>query len=224
LTDLSDTLRTYVIITGEQADAVALWCIHSHAHDAADASPKLVLKSVQKKSGKTRLVTAVDRLVNKPLFTSGIKPAALLRITETRSPTLLLDELDAAMKADREMAETLRGLMNSGFNRAGAWYVMNVPLPGGGYEPRRFSTWAPQLLAGIGVLPDTVRDRSIEIEMVRKLTGEKVRRLRNKDGADLAVLAQKSARWAKDNLERLRDANPESPPGLPPPHFPPPNL
>jgi hypothetical protein len=45
---------------------------------------------------------------------------------------------------------------------------MNVPVPGGGYEPRQFSTWAPQLLSGIGTLPETVRDRAIEIEMLRK--------------------------------------------------------
>ena len=56
---------------------------------------------------------------------------------------------------------------------------MNVPVPGGGYEPRQFSTWAPQLLSGIGTLPETVRDRAIEIEMVRKRPEEKVLPLRS---------------------------------------------
>jgi hypothetical protein len=75
------------------------------------------------------------------------------------------------MKGDREMAEALRGIMNSGFDRAGARYILNVPVPGG-YEPRQFSTWAPQLLSGIGSLPETVRDRAIEIEIVRKRPDE----------------------------------------------------
>jgi hypothetical protein len=37
-----------------------------------------------------------------------------------------------------------------------------------GYELREFSTWTPQLLSGIGNLPATVRDRSMEIELIRK--------------------------------------------------------
>ena len=120
------------------------------------------------------------------------------------SISLLLDEMDAAMKRDREMAEALRGIINSAFNRAGARFIMNVPTPGGGFRAPQFSTWAPLLLSGIGDLPDTVRDRSIEIEMVRKRREEKVQRLRRRDGHDLNVLGRK--RWARDNLETLRAA------------------
>jgi Protein of unknown function (DUF3631) len=138
----------------------------------------------------------------------------LLRLIEMNAPTLLLDELDAAMKKNPEMAEALRGIMNSSFERAGARCILNVPLKGGGYEPREFSTWAPLLLAGIGNLPDTVRDRSIEIEMVRKRRDEAVRRLRRRDGEDLNVLARKSARWVNDNVEKLESAAPIIPKGL----------
>jgi Protein of unknown function (DUF3631) len=211
---LSSTIRHYVIVSDVQADAVALWSVHTHAHDASDVSPKVILKSVQKRSGKSRMAEVLERIVARPLFTSGIRPAALLRIIEMQAPTLLLDEMDAAMKQDREMAEALRGIIDSGFNRSGARYIMNVPTPGGGFEPRQFSTWAPQLLSGIGDLPDTVRDRSIEIEMMRKRSDEKVKRLRRKDGNDLQVLCRKSARWAQDHLENLRDATPEIPYGL----------
>jgi hypothetical protein len=48
---LSSTTRDCVIVSDVQADAVALWSVHTHAHDASDVSPKLVLKSVQKRSG-----------------------------------------------------------------------------------------------------------------------------------------------------------------------------
>lgn len=214
LTKLSSTLREYVAISELQADATTLWMVRTHAHDASDVSPKLALKSVQKRCGKTRLATVAERIVARPFYVSGIKPAALLRIIEIGCPTLLLDEIDAAMKADREMAEALRGIINSGFDRAGARYVMNVPLPGGAYEPRQFSTWAPQLLSGIGHLPDTVRDRSIEIEMTRKRRSEKVKRLRRRDGVDLNELGQKCARWGRDNFEKLRSSDPAIPSGL----------
>jgi putative DNA primase/helicase len=214
LDGLSSTISTYVILSIEQADATALWSLHAHAHDASDVSPHLSIKSAQKRSGKTRLVKVMARLVPRPLFTSGITASALLRIVEIKAPTLLLDELDAAMKKDREMAQALRGIMNSAFERAGACFILNVPVPGGGYEPRQFSTWAPLLLAGIGDLPDTVRDRSIEIEMVRKRRDEIVRRLRRRDGDDLNILGRKAARWVSDNVENIKVATPTIPAGL----------
>lgn len=214
LHELSDTISTYVILSVEQTDAAALWSLHAHAHHASDVSPHLSVKSAQKRSGKTRLVTVMARLVPRPLFTSGITASALLRIIEIKAPTLLLDELDAAMKKDREMAQALRGIMNSAFERAGACFILNVPVPGGGYEPRQFSTWAPLLLAGIGDLPDTVRDRSIEIEMVRKRRDEIVRPLRRRDGDDLNILGRKAARWVSDNVEHIKAATPTIPAGL----------
>jgi Protein of unknown function (DUF3631) len=68
--------------------------------------------------------------------------------------------------------------------------------------------------SGIGTLPETVRDRAIEFEMVRKRPDETVRRLRRMDGCDLNVLCQKLARWAQDNLEKLHDSDSAAPSGL----------
>ena len=50
--------------------------------------------------------------------------------------------------------------------------------------------------------------------MKRKLTTETVKRLRRRDGADLNELARKLVRWAQDNLEVLRVAEPKMPDGL----------
>jgi len=153
----------------------------------------------------------LGRLVTKPLQASGISAAALLRVIEKHTPTLLLDELDTLMRGDAEMAEALRGLLNSGFDRATARIIKNVPVPNGGWEERWFSTWCPQALAGIGSLPDTVADRSIRIEMKRKRRSEKVARLRSRDGGDLLLLARMAARWASDNRFELAEAEPATP-------------
>jgi hypothetical protein len=57
-----------------------------------------------------------------------------------------------------------------------------------------------------------VVDRSITIEMKRKRTDEKVKRLRAKDGPELrGVLSRKAARWAADNFEALGHAEPDTP-------------
>jgi hypothetical protein len=63
LDEVCRELRSYVVLSDAQADGVTLWCVHTHTHDAADVSPKLVIRSVQKRSGKTRLATALARLV-----------------------------------------------------------------------------------------------------------------------------------------------------------------
>src|SRR5262249_13136939 len=188
---------------------VALWVLFTHAFAAFDFSPKLVIKSAEPRSGKTRLVEAVDRLARRPLLTSGITGAALLRIIEQHAPAMLLDEIDTMIKGDPDKAEALRGLVNSGFDRASARFVKNVPTPDGGFEPRAFSTWCPMLLAGIGTLPDTISDRSVIISMKRKRPDEKVKWLRARDGADLHDLGRKAARWAADHREVLEMADPD---------------
>ena len=189
---------------------MALWIIFSHAHDAFDTSPRLIGKSAQKRCGKTTLFRVLGRIVAKPRFLSGITSSALLRLIELHRPTILIDEMDALMAGDKEMAQALRGLMNAGFDRAGAKSHHERADAGKGYEPREFSCWAPIALAGIGTLPDTVRDRSIEIEMKRKLPSETVRKLRRRDGADLNDGPQ-ARRWTEDNIIALKTAAPTMP-------------
>ena len=104
--------------------------IFTHAFDAFDFSPRLAITSAEKRSGKTRLVEVLERIVDKPLFVSGITPAALLRVIEQRAPCMLLDEIDTMMKVTRKLRAALRGLINSGFDRAGARFIKNVPTPG----------------------------------------------------------------------------------------------
>ena len=186
LDGITKALRSYVILPDAEAVAIALWAVRTHAHDAFEFNPLLWLKSAEKRSGKTRLCEVLDRVVARPLLVSSISPSALLRVIEVRSPTVLLDELDPALKKSSEMAEALRGLINSSFNRRTARHIMNVPKLGGGYEPREFSMWAPLALSGIGGLPDTVVDRAIRVEMKRKLKDEKIERLRQRDGEDSA--------------------------------------
>ena len=67
----------------------------------------------------------------------------------------------------------------------------------------------------IGEPPDTIQDRSIVIRMRRKLPSESVKRLRpDRVARELSPLASKLARWAKDNAEALRAADPDVPASL----------
>ncbi len=208
LTELSATIGAYVIMDERQRDAAALWTVHAHAHDFRDTSPPLVIKSPAMRSGKTKLVEVLERLVPRPLFVSGITVSFLERAIEAHRPTLLIDEYDALTSNDPALAEAARAQLNRSAKRRGARVGKNVPLPGGGYEARLFSTWAPTVIAGIGEPPSTVRDRAVVIDLKRKLSSEKVKPLRERDGADLAILRSKIARYVGDNEQAIARRRP----------------
>jgi hypothetical protein len=62
LDNVARVLRKYVLMTAEQSEAGALWVAHTHAFEAADATPYLAITSAEKQSGKTRLLEALDLL------------------------------------------------------------------------------------------------------------------------------------------------------------------
>jgi putative DNA primase/helicase len=68
------------------------------------------------------------------------------------------------------------------------------------------------VIALIGHLPDTLEDRSIIISMKRKAKHEKVARMRlSRIAKELEPYRSKAARWVRDNIERLREAEPHLP-------------
>jgi hypothetical protein len=75
-----------------------------------------------------------------------------------------------------------------------------------------FSTWCPKVFAHIGRVHPTLEDRSIRIQLRRKLKTETVERIPR--GDPYADLRRKCARFAVDNLEYLSKAKPTIPAGL----------
>jgi hypothetical protein len=153
---------------------------------------------------------ALALVVARPWLTGKTTAAALIRKIDKAAPTLLLDESDAAFKGDREYAETLRGVLNTGHRRGG---VASLCVgQGAAIEVRDFQTFCPKAIAGIGRLPDTVADRAITIAMKRRAPGEAVERFRQRD-ADAAArpLREGLAAWALAAVPALRDARTEIP-------------
>jgi hypothetical protein len=52
LDDISAFVRRYVVMSAPQADAVALWILHTHAVDACEQSPYLAITSAEKRFGQ----------------------------------------------------------------------------------------------------------------------------------------------------------------------------
>src|SRR4051794_27858155 len=105
----------FVVLSEVQLVAVTLWIAHTHCFDAAQATPYLAISSAEKQSGKTLLLELLAMLVAKPWYTGRTSPAALVRYTDASTPTLLLDESDATFGGDRDYAEALRGVLNTGY-------------------------------------------------------------------------------------------------------------
>jgi putative DNA primase/helicase len=208
LNEIASGIKRYVVFADTAVDAVALWCVGTHAFNAFTIFPRLVVTSPEPRCGKTTLLDVIERLVPRPLAAANITAPALFRTIEAARPSLLLDEADTFAKEN----EDLRGILNSGHRRNGS--VIRVVESGKNYEPRQFSTWAPIALASIGSLPATVMDRSIIVSLRRRRPDEAVESLRLDRPTGLDRLARMAARWAADQLDRLRDADPAVPKGV----------
>ncbi len=201
------TIRRFVVLPDYADAAVALWCAFVHAHDLFQHSPRLVVRSPEKRCGKTTLLNLLQKLVPRPLPCSNITGPALFRTIELAGPTLLIDEADSFL-GDQD---DLKGILNSGHNRASASVIR---LVGPRHEPMRFRTWSPVAIAAIRGVSDTLEDRSLVIHMRRRLKHEIVERLDFKQFEALDVLCRKLSRLAQDLGDDLAFADPSIPSAL----------
>jgi Protein of unknown function (DUF3631) len=169
--DVESFITRFVILPPRTALAVALWAIVTFCFDAFDALAYLSISSPTPRCGKTRLLEVLSLVVFNPVRTGNVSEAALFRFIETESPTLLLDEAET-LRGKGERAEYLRGLLNAG-NRRDAYVTRCV---GQNHTVQRFSVYCPKVVAGIGSMPNTIRDRSILVEMQRRKDSERVER------------------------------------------------
>jgi hypothetical protein len=80
LDEVHAALTRYVIFPSpEAADAVTLWVTATHAQAAWEHATRLVVKSPLKRCGKTRLQEIASELCYRPLRTTNISVAALVR-------------------------------------------------------------------------------------------------------------------------------------------------
>jgi hypothetical protein len=164
---VSAYIRRYVSVSEAQLAVLALWAVHTHLICELDYTPYLAITSAEKESGKSVLLGVLKTLVKAPWLTAQVSPAALFRTVEKKRPTLLLDESDPTFNGNKEYAEALRGLLNTGYERKGT----TPRCVGKDHDVKDFSTFCAKAIAGIGRLPDTVAGRSIPIRLKRALRG-----------------------------------------------------
>ncbi len=207
LTTIVATIKRFIICEQHTATAAALWIVMTWFMDIVQVAPLAMITAPEKRCGKTLLLTLIGKLTPRTLTSSSITPAALFRSIDLWRPTLLIDETDACLKDNEE----LRGLINCGHTRDSAFTIRCV---GEDHTPTKFSTWGAKALSGIGDIASTLMDRSIKLELRRKLPGETVERIRYAEPGLFNELASKIARFADDNGDRVLFARPDLPPSL----------
>ena len=207
LDEMAELFKRHAILPRHAEDAISLWVCFTHAIDAVEVAPVLGIVSPEKRCGKTTALSLIAKLVRRPLPASNISAAALFRSVEMWAPTLLIDEADTFLRESPE----LNGILNSGHTKTTAYVIRTV---GDDHEPRRFSTWGAKAIACIGGLSSTLLDRSILIELRRKLPGEQTEKLRHADSRQFDRVLRRIDRFVADNKAAIRSARPALPEAL----------
>lgn len=199
--ELTTIFKRFSIVPKGSAITAALGTLLTYTYDSFSTLPILAVVSPDKRCGKTTYLTTLTKLSHRALPVSNISPAALYRTIEAFRPTLLIDEGDSFLKENEE----LRGIINSGHSKEMAFVVR---CEGDNNKPVRFSTWCPKAIAMIGTPPDTIQDRSIMVNLRRKLPEERTEPHSEEHTEDFDKLRSKILRFIQDNDTALRLAKP----------------
>ncbi|MEU6688456.1 DUF3631 domain-containing protein [Streptomyces sp. NPDC046832] len=196
--------------------AVVLWDAHAHLLDCFESTPRLAFLSPEPGSGKSRALEIVETLVPNPMAAVDASAAALFRAVagvDGKRPTILFDEIDTIFGPKAGENEQLRGFINAGHRR-------NRPMfrcvgDGANQTVQAFHSYAAVAVAGLGYLPDTIRDRSVNIRMRRRARNETIEpyrtRIHEKEGF---ALRDRLATWAEQVSERVMNVWPTMPEGV----------
>ena len=199
-------MRKYIVADESSLVATSLWVIGTYLFQEFVIFPRLAVTSPEKRCGKTTFLDVVAGLVNRPLLAANITAPALFRTIEALRPTLIIDEADRFLKGNQELI----GILNAG-HRRGQNIVRLVEEKKGKYKPQAFNVYAPVVVAGIGDMPSTLADRSVPIQLRRKLKAEMVATLRLDRMGEFVEVKRKIIRWCGDNILAARRGEPDLP-------------
>lgn len=210
LNKIEQYIKSYVAFdVPEIALPIALWIMGTHIFQSFDSFAYLVITSNTKRSGKTRLSEIISFAASSPMNFSAMTPSTLFRVINPDPnkydaeghaygdapdfvpPTIVFDEAEALSS---EAAGTMRSVLNAGYRKG-----QSVPRTVG-QEVIQFKVYCPKIFILIGDVYDTLRDRSIVINMKRSATPKRfVYDEAQSEGASLRVEIKKL-------VEREREA------------------
>jgi len=201
-------LDRYVIMDHNYKVAAALWCAFSWVIDACEIAPMAYITAPEKRSGKSVLLNVMSKVCANSLPASNVSTGSIFRILDTK-PTLMMDECDTFLAQSR--SKDIVGIINAGHTRTNA-YVVRCSKDG---QAVKYNTFGAKALCGIGTFgSDTMRDRSIIIELRRKMLDETVEKLSEfdpKTSVHFNTLTSRLERWSEAAIEMIRGVLPQIP-------------
>lgn len=211
LSEAAGYLGRFAVFPSDAArDAAVLWSAHTWVIDACNASARLAVRSIGPASGKTRVLELVSQLSSDPTLETDITAAALITMISQRNPTVFLDETDLIWGTHGGSShKSLRAVCNAGYKR-GATVTRRT---GGAYtQDPIFGAMAFGL---IGVLPDTLATRSIDIVMRKRRPEETIEAYHPRMHAPIGLaIGEALGSWARSVALDLASAWPTLPDGI----------
>jgi len=206
-TELYKSIRrlfeTHIIFQFDwQIDLTVTWVIGTYLYRAFPLYPYYWIKSPTKRCGKTRLLELMAALCfNSNGIETAPSEATLYRVPDITAGALLWDEVENLGK--QKDKNDLISILNTAYRKDGKI----ARCEGKDYKVKFYSAYRPVALAGIRNLPDTVEDRSLKVEIIRKKRGEKVKKLQiDRIENELEKLRDDLHIFALEDANLIRDA------------------
>src|SRR5262249_43210467 len=211
LSDIHKHRRRYIIIHDEHgAVATTLWTAQSWVHnEIATHSPSLLITSADDEgnAAKTLLCKYLQYQTPRGKVVAELSGASFFHMIDRIHPTLIIDNAENLFRRKKDLIE----LLNNSWTRG-------IPVPRQVHGVTvEYDVFCPKVIgaiAGSKVLPPNSTGRSIHFGMLPKLPSETVEKFQYADNDEFLEQRRKLARFALDNAEALRTANPTAPEGF----------
>jgi hypothetical protein len=138
---------------------LSLWIAGTYLYEAFDSFPYLAITAHVKRAGKTRLSELIGFTCSMPFNVAGASAASLFRTVADNKPTIIWDEAETLSS---EASSITRAFLNVGYRKG-----QTIPRADGKRGVIQWPTYCPKIFVLIGEPYDTLRDRSIIVEMQR---------------------------------------------------------
>lgn len=162
-TEIKQTLITYIEFSKEAIyGLLSAWIIVTYFYQIFYSCPFLFIFG-KKQCGKSRLLTLLERLCFNAMKIKGVSLAALADSIDGVRGTFLNDQAED-LSSDKNVE--LLGLLTDSYTRGGGTRRI-VNISNKKRTVMDFETYSPKVFAAIREIDDDLRDRCVEITMLR---------------------------------------------------------
>lgn len=188
----------------DDAVVLASWIMGTYCYQVFQVFPYLIVTSITKRCGKTRLLQLLRHLGfnSSPVMTNPSE-AVLFRTPSSSGGLVLLDEMENLSRTDSERYSLLLSILNVGFQKGGAVPRMEKGTDGV-LRQKDFPVYCPRAIATTTRQAETLEDRSIIISLPRRLPEERIERLSEKRiEKEAAPLRDRLVVWALSHAHTI---------------------